>query len=423
MEGGGGATPAAVADKRQKSLPVEIATATAKNGLFGAALGDLFSRIPPKTPVISARSCAVFGGVYGGTMCAMRQITGKDDTKNIMVAGFTSGFMFHLVGRMPSRPRVPAAVGTGLFVSVSYGLIHEHVCLYIYLDTGHQIEVYHYFLKGPQLYCSYYDVGNRGRNDTQIRITVLINWQPLQQHWIKINSDGAARGNPGTAVLMAMATPLEITSAITAETWRLLLATRLEKQQLWPKEIRSLMESIPQTKITHDYREANLAADKLANDGRSSTTTPGDIINKNNLKVMNQARRMTSHGPGTIHMHSNPASQPDLDQPDAPDRTTNHSEVVRIHYDPNLCPYTNLPSLFWSRHDPTTLNRQSVPLFGPILRNCRFGTSLLLADYIAKYGEMYRTEEDLFFGEEMSIVICLVADQQQQQQQHITETC
>ncbi|XP_026425120.1 chloroplastic import inner membrane translocase subunit HP30-2-like isoform X2 [Papaver somniferum] len=140
MEGGGGATPAAVADKRQKSLPVEIATATAKNGLFGAALGDLFSRIPPKTPVISARSCAVFGGVYGGTMCAMRQITGKDDTKNIMVAGFTSGFMFHLVGRMPSRPRVPAAVGTGLFVSVSYGLIHEHVCLYIYLDTGHQIE-------------------------------------------------------------------------------------------------------------------------------------------------------------------------------------------------------------------------------------------------------------------------------------------
>lgn len=69
------------------------------------------------------------------------------------------------------------------------------------------------------------------------------------------------------------------------------------------QEIRSLMESIPQTKITHDYREANLAADKLANDGRSSTTTPGDIINKNNLKVMNQDRRMTSHGPGTIHMH------------------------------------------------------------------------------------------------------------------------
>ncbi|KAI3927941.1 hypothetical protein MKW98_023542 [Papaver atlanticum] len=102
--------------------------------------------------------------------------------------------------------------------------------------------------------------------------------------------------------------------------------------------------------------------------------------------------------------NSNPASQPDLDQPDAPGLklaqfgagcfwgvelafqrvegvvktevgysqghipdptyklvctgTTNHSEVVRIHYDPNLCPYTNLLFLFWSRHDPTTLNRQ-----------------------------------------------------------------
>ncbi|KAF8390546.1 hypothetical protein HHK36_025073 [Tetracentron sinense] len=38
--------------------------------------------------------------------------------------------------------------------------------------------------------------------------------------------------------------------------------------------------------------------------------------------------------------------------------TTNHAEVVRLQFDPSVCPYTNLLSLFWSRHDPTSLNRQ-----------------------------------------------------------------
>ncbi|CAN7037527.1 unnamed protein product [Brassica rapa subsp. trilocularis] len=38
--------------------------------------------------------------------------------------------------------------------------------------------------------------------------------------------------------------------------------------------------------------------------------------------------------------------------------TTNHAEVVRVHYDPNECTYETLLDLFWSRHDPTTLNRQ-----------------------------------------------------------------
>ncbi|XP_006288607.2 peptide methionine sulfoxide reductase A3 [Capsella rubella] len=38
--------------------------------------------------------------------------------------------------------------------------------------------------------------------------------------------------------------------------------------------------------------------------------------------------------------------------------TTNHTEVVRVQYDPNDCSYESLLDLFWSRHDPTTLNRQ-----------------------------------------------------------------
>jgi len=38
--------------------------------------------------------------------------------------------------------------------------------------------------------------------------------------------------------------------------------------------------------------------------------------------------------------------------------TTGHAEAVEIEYDPSVVSYDELLHLFWSIHDPTTLNRQ-----------------------------------------------------------------
>jgi len=38
--------------------------------------------------------------------------------------------------------------------------------------------------------------------------------------------------------------------------------------------------------------------------------------------------------------------------------STYHSEVIRVQYDPNVCRYEDLLDTFWTKHDPTMLNRQ-----------------------------------------------------------------
>lgn len=50
---------------------------------------------------------------------------------------------------------------------------------------------------------------------------------------------------------------------------------------------------------------------------------------------------------------------------------TQHAEVVQIHFDPSITTYEALLDIFWTIHDPTTLNRQGADV-GPQYRSVIF---------------------------------------------------
>ncbi|WP_439487360.1 peptide-methionine (S)-S-oxide reductase MsrA [Algoriphagus sp.] len=51
--------------------------------------------------------------------------------------------------------------------------------------------------------------------------------------------------------------------------------------------------------------------------------------------------------------------------------TTGHAEVIQVYYDPTVLSLSELLEVFWTTHDPTTLNRQGADV-GPQYRSAIF---------------------------------------------------
>jgi len=63
---------------------------------------------------------------------------------------------------------------------------------------------------------------------------------------------------------------------------------------------------------------------------------------------------------------------------------TGHAEVLHLQFDPEVISYEKLLEIFWSTHDPTTLNRQGNDI-GPMYRSAVFYHNEQQKELAAKY--------------------------------------
>ncbi|KAI3834490.1 hypothetical protein MKW92_037258 [Papaver armeniacum] len=143
MEGGAGAVVMTPTNNSSKSLIAQLQNgvetvvvttthalpAAAYGAAFGVLVGSVLKIFPPFQGIVGlqarlARDFAVWRGTNQGMICALKRIRGKDDIKARAVAGFTSGYMFHVVGN-PSPNRASQATISGLIFALCYSVLHK----------------------------------------------------------------------------------------------------------------------------------------------------------------------------------------------------------------------------------------------------------------------------------------------------------
>jgi ribonuclease HI len=145
--------------------------------------------------------------------------------------------------------------------------------------------------------------GNKSKSDRS-----NCTWIPPEEGWVKLNFDGASRGNPGVAgiggiirnwkgeIISKFSQPIKPTTNNMAECLAALEGLKICKRLNFPKliiegdsqiiinairtkkmpnwilnskieEINHILESFPEILVKHTYREGNSDADNLANLG------------------------------------------------------------------------------------------------------------------------------------------------------------
>jgi len=80
--------------------------------------------------------------------------------------------------------------------------------------------------------------------------------------------------------------------------------------------------------------------------------------------------------------------------------TTGHAEAIQVEYDPSITSYEDLLMIFWSNHNPTTLNRQG-PDVGEQYRSAVFYHTQEQESVAQKMKEKLQDEAMKRFGKEI----------------------